>query len=98
MIKQEYCCDQMRFFLDEKKVAIDYDPRFREYAIHLYTSRAFQLISYCPWCGFRLPSSLRDLYCDTLRKLGYEPFDDDIPEKFKTDAWWREWENLAHDI
>ena len=85
-----HCCEQMHFFLDEKKVAVGYSPRCREYYIRLYTSGGVQLINYCPWCGFHLPASLSDLYCETLIKLGYEPFDDDIPEKYKTDEWWRE--------
>ena len=81
-----HCCSQMQFFLNEKKVAIDYSARFREYSIRLYTSDGTQLISFCPWCGERLPPSLRDLYCDTLFGLGYEPFDEGIPDKYLSDA------------
>ncbi len=74
----------------DSSVAIDYSPRVREYGIDIRDSEiAQQNILFCPWCGRKLPKSFRDLYFDTLEKLGYEPFDDNIPEKYKTDEWWK---------
>lgn len=83
------CCDKML-----ASQAIGYSSCCRESHIPLYTSNGSQLINFCPWCGFHLPLGLRDLYCDTLSELGHEPFDDDIPEKYQTDAWWRERDDL----
>ena len=92
-INELHCCERMQFFLNERKVAIGYYPRCREYYIRLYTSGGVQLINYCPWCGCRLPTSLNELYCETLEELGYdEPFSNNIPEKYKTDEWWQELE------
>lgn len=88
-------CGKIDQFLNEGKVQISYIARFREYSINT-TSGARQLINHCPWCGEKLPASLGDRWVDELAKLGFDdPFvqrhsDPDFPEKYKTDAWWRE--------
>ena len=48
-------------------------------------------ITYCPWCGTRLPESLEQLWYETLYALGFQDpgNDDDIPPAFVTDEWWR---------
>ena len=84
-----HCCSEMRHFLDEKKVAIGYIHKTRSYHINLLTSGGLQEIHYCPWCGKKLPENLREKYCDILENLGYYPFDEDIPDIYKTDEWWR---------
>lgn len=84
------CCRKMVFFLDEGKVQIRYLPRFREHGIRL-RSGAIQLICFCPWCGRRLPKSLRERYCDLLNQMGIEDifYLRKIPSEFKSDEWWR---------
>ena len=89
-----HCCERMDFFLEEEKVAIYYDLCCRKYYIRLYTSNGLQGIFYCPWCGQKLPQDLHDLYYATLDEMGYEPHDENIPEKYKTDEWWRERDDL----
>ena len=82
----------MYYHLKRKQVAIGYNPRLREYYIHLNKSRGVQLMDFCPWCGRKLPGSLRDMYCDEVREIGFEPFDDKdrLPKKYLTEEWWRE--------
>ncbi|HEY3386863.1 MAG TPA: hypothetical protein VGK46_10155 [Saprospiraceae bacterium] len=46
-------------------------------------------ISYCPWCGSKLPESKRDRWFEDMRQLGFEDEYDDIPEEYTTDEWWR---------
>ena len=71
--------------------AIRYIPCFREYGIKTEQSEdMILLMSYCPWCGQKLPHSLRDECAEELGKIGFDLFDDNIPERFKTDQWWRE--------
>ena len=85
-----HCCQQMKYFLDEGKVSVNYYPRFREYSIKLSGSNAFQDIDYCPWCGTKLPESLRDEWFDILENMfeDFDGFDDSrLPEEFKGDAW-----------
>ena len=90
----EHCCKKMKQFLDEKKVAIEYSPIGREYYIDLKGSAAKQCFFYCPWCGKRLPTSLRNEYFDTLKKEhGIDDrYDKEqakrMPKAFKSDAWW----------
>ena len=87
----ERSCNFMAEMLDEGSVSITFLPRFREYGIDLRESEAFQLMYFCPWCGKKLPEPLRDQCAKELEAMGHELFDDDdIPEKYKTDAWWRE--------
>jgi hypothetical protein len=86
-----YCCNEMKFLIAENEVAIGYNPRFREYSIDLRNNDiTCQMIEYCPWCGKKLPTSLRDECANELEKLGYGLFDDNIPQKYKTDKWWRD--------
>ncbi|YCA17088.1 hypothetical protein M1D72_05965 [Vibrio sp. AK197] len=48
------------------------------------------MINYCPWCGVKLPESKRDLWFDTLEKLGFDdPTEQDIPEEFNTGKWYQ---------
>jgi hypothetical protein len=86
-----HCCQQMSMHLSEKEVAIVYNQRFREYGIRILDGgNALQRISFCPWCGSKLPASLRDLWFARLDSLGLEPDDPRVPEEMKTDAWWRD--------
>lgn len=48
-----------------------------------------QAISYCPICGAKLPSSLRDTWFDRLEERGVDPMNDPIPEEFSDGRWWR---------
>jgi hypothetical protein len=70
---------------------IYYNERFDEYGLIIHDGGNSSLqIDYCPWCGTKLPSSKRDLWFDTLEKLGFDdPFEQDIPKKFNTEEWYR---------
>jgi len=90
----QHCCAAMTMHLSDGDVAIDYFPRFREYSIRLRDRRrvAVQQIDFCPWCGVRLPDSLRDVWFDTLEAMGLKPElwgGDEIPSEFQDDTWWR---------
>lgn len=52
-------------------------------------------IGYCPWCGSRLPNSLRERWSSELESLGYKPplCDDTIPIEYRSDAWWNKLDN-----
>jgi hypothetical protein len=86
----------MAAHLKSGELPIAYSARFREYGL-IYqdggTSR--QLLQYCPWCGSKLPASLRDRWFERLEELGLEPNDPEIPVEMKTDAWWRKTRSRA---
>ena len=48
------------------------------------------VISFCPWCGSALPASRHEQWREELLRRGFgDPGNEEIPEEFKSDAWWR---------
>ena len=107
------CCTKIRFFankrheankniFDDPDVLLVYVEKFDEYGIIIHDGgSSYILIDYCPWCGKKLPMSKRDLWFDELEKLGFEnPFAEEIPKEFESDAWWKAMEQhpTYHDI
>ena len=97
------CCEPMEIQLtltceqhpepwDCPDVLVVYDPRFDEYCMPIRDGGPSCVsMSFCPWCGTRMPASKRDEWFDTLEEMGFEsPCDEDIPTAFKTDRWWRQ--------
>src|ERR1700738_1353686 len=88
----DHCCMLMARYLQDGRINIGYLKKFREYYIPLHDPMIIQCIVYCPWCGTKLPKSLRDEYFNILKKE-YDVTDDldpaqikRIPEEFKTDV------------
>jgi hypothetical protein len=72
------------------EVAVVYVDHFREYGIRILDGgTSFQEIAHCPWCGCRLPESLRGEWFDSIEGLGLAPGDPSIPEQYLSDQWWR---------
>ncbi len=96
-LKMTHCCNHMARTLSEKKVYINYRPHFREYFVnHKGSSSDGYVLWYCPWCGIKLPESLRDEWFDILEKeyglddpwsLEQEKL---VPKEFTTDEWWKQ--------
>ena len=83
------CCEMMSFHLSNEDQTIHYSRRFREYGIPVCDgSSSVITISFCPWCGAKLPGSLSEAWFDKLDELGLEP-SDDIPIELTTDEWWK---------
>ncbi|MGB0684348.1 MAG: DUF6980 family protein [Magnetovibrionaceae bacterium] len=45
---------------------------------------------YCPWCGEKLPRSVRPEWEEQMRARGVDPESEEIPADLNTDTWWRE--------
>jgi len=45
-------------------------------------------ITFCPWCGQKLPDSLREDWFDRLEQLGVDPYSAKIPEEFTDERWY----------
>jgi len=93
--KNKHCCDLMDKFTEDPRIGIGYSEKFREYYINLIHQPAVQGVFFCPFCGDKLPLSLRDLWFEILEK-NYkinDPWDEDqeklIPKDFETDKWWK---------
>ena len=71
---------------------MDWIAQWNEYRIPVsYDGYASTVIRHCPWCGTRLPESREKEWYDHLYQLGYhDPGEQEIPEEFKDDRWWRE--------
>ena len=70
------------------RVPVSYVSKFREYGIDfLDEGVSFVQILFCPWCGQRLPASLRDEWFAQLERRGIDPMDDEIPPEFMDESW-----------
>jgi hypothetical protein len=95
----QHCCLDMAWFASQPVEApgpgpnpvILYVAEWDEYRISIPREGwASTLIRFCPWCGARLPHSKEDLWRTTLAEMGYDPSEEEIPEEFRSDQWWRE--------
>ena len=83
------CCTQMQAAIDDPDVPLVYTPKFREVGIRVLDGGDSSiLIQYCPWCGVRLPESLRSQWFDKLESLHIDPYGDAIPEPYLDDRWY----------
>ena len=97
-----HCCDQMRDCI-EFKCELHVDPyecpdslviyieKFDEYGLIVHDGgTSFVCISYCPWCGIKLPESKRDRWFDELERMGYsDPTEQNIPTRYQSGEWYR---------
>ncbi|MDR6976400.1 hypothetical protein J2X68_003088 [Streptomyces sp. 3330] len=69
---------------------VRFEPKFREYGLIVHDGgSASREISFCPWCGARLPESLRDRWFDALEARGIDPWEDEVPPEFEDGRWLR---------
>jgi uncharacterized protein DUF6980 len=88
--KPPHLCVTMAALLGHEPDIIDYGDRFRQYSIPYCGDSSIQGIEYCPWCGAKLPESLRAVWVSRIQSLGYEVLDPEIPARYRSGAWWRE--------
>lgn len=94
-----HCCLDMAFAIAHpiktphqgSNRVVDWIATWDEYRIPVaYDGYSSTLMRFCPWCGMQLPESKRELWYQTLYKLGYtDPGNDEIPAEFNSDRWWR---------
>jgi hypothetical protein len=92
----KHCCEDMGHTLLENRTDIGYCPKYREYYVRRKKDKNIVLsLWYCPWCGKKLPKSLRVKWFKLLEKehglddpwsLEQEKL---VPEEFMTDQWWK---------
>lgn len=70
---------------------IVYVEKFDEYGVKINDDgTSYVVIKFCPWCGKKLPNSQREKWFDEIEQLGIEPWSENVPEKYRTDKWFRE--------
>ena len=93
MLRQlSHKCDRHADPYDCPDQIVSYYAKFDEYGLIIHDGGASSVgIKFCPWCGTELPPQKRDLWFETLEQLGFkDPVrDKDLPDEFKSDAWWQ---------
>lgn len=80
-----HACDAMVFHVRDPRGVVQYLPNTREYGVP--RSSPFTVLAYCPFCGDRLPGSLRGELAD--RHPG------GVADRRIGDGWWRGDPNLS---
>jgi hypothetical protein len=84
----EHRCDRHEDVLTCPDALVLFTARFREYGLIVHDGGGSSVgIAFCPWCGRRLPESLRDRWFDELERRGIDPWTDQIPAEFEDDRW-----------
>jgi hypothetical protein len=87
----------MKFCCKTLKSKIKQEPD--EHILYLPQTRTFQIIglgldtvdiSYCPWCGNKLPDDLTDQLVNIIyEELKLDSYNDPrLPKQFKSNRWW----------
>ena len=85
----ERACEQHPDGFDCPDCPVHYSPKFREYGLTVHDGGSSSCgIQFCPWCGVRLPESLRGRWFAEMERLGVDPWEGDVPEEFRSAAWW----------
>lgn len=76
----------------DEDIVIKYFSKFREFGIPVPGSESIIVIQFCPWCGAKLPPSLRLEWFNCI----YAKYGDDIDtrsekidKEFNSELWWR---------
>ena len=88
----ESICVQHKHRNECPDAIIEYSEQFNEYGVVVHDGGTSSIaITFCPWCGTKLPSSLRNRWFEELEALGIsDPLSQAIPEKYKSSAWYRD--------
>ena len=94
------CCSKMAYYISKPTLwasqgrnrVLDWIAQWNEYHIPVsYDGNSSTIIDYCPWCSSKLTESKRRLWYETLYSLGFDdPGQQDIPDEFNSDKWWRQ--------
>src|SRR5262249_13536013 len=85
----EAVCDRHPDRHDCPDALVGYTPWFREYGLLVHDGGTSSVgIRFCPWCGARLPASLRDEWLAALERRGIDPWGEEVPAEFLSSAWW----------
>jgi hypothetical protein len=78
----------MQLHIQGGELCLNFLSKFREYGINYVDGgTSLQTIHFCPWCGTKLPSSLRTEWFDMLEQLQLEPTDA-LPPELSDATWW----------
>ena len=80
----------MESYIAQSDTPLIFVPKFREFGLRILDGgSSYLVISFCPWCGKQLPSSMRDKWFDAIEELGLNPENIDSSSTFASDVWWK---------
>ena len=84
-------CNQHNSVNECPDVLIKYTDRFDEFGLIIHDGgNSIISISFCPFCGSKLPDSKRDLWFKELEQLGFDnPFEQNIPKEYTSSEWYK---------
>jgi len=78
----------MQYALDEDEIPLIYTAKFREVGIKVIDGGSSTIrLLFCPWCGTKLPNSLRSEWFAELELRKVDPFGQEIPAEFRDGRW-----------
>jgi hypothetical protein len=78
----------MKYAIETSEIPIVYTPKFREYGVRVLDGGTSTIeLLYCPWCGQKLPVSLRSRWFEELERRGIDPYGSDVPAEFTDERW-----------
>jgi len=101
---QSHCCQKLISTLQEFNTPLVYDPQTRSYLMQYHSSIerskkngliVCETLRFCPFCGKEFPLDLHDKLFEILEQeyttegLAQKVRAGNVPEEFKTDAWWK---------
>jgi len=92
----DYCCPALKLYVtlscpqhpleDCPDLWLRHNQAYGEYQINIMKHATYS-INYCPFCGSKFPESFRDKWFEELESKGIDPWEDEIPGKYKSAAW-----------
>ena len=90
MNESTFCCRRMESAISDPDLPVVYTAKFNEYGLKILDGGTSSLaLIFCPWCGQKLPESLRDAWFDELERRSIDPYGDDIPVEFSDERWYK---------
>lgn len=84
-----HCCGEMESAVADLTIPLVFTANFREFGVRILDGGTSTLhIGYCPWCGQKLPASLRNSWFDKLESLGIDPYGNSVPAEWSDESWY----------
>ena len=85
-----HCCGDMKSAVVSDNTLVRFVSKFREFGLDIKDGgSSYREIAFCPWCGKKLPESLRDTWFNSLESQGIDPLDEKaIPAGYLDEKWY----------
>jgi hypothetical protein len=82
-------CNIHNSIYDCPDTLIAYDEVYDEYSLIIHDGGCSGVeILFCPWCGKKLPNSMREKWLGKIFELNLDPIDKDkLPNVFQSSKW-----------